>query len=279
MTDRTITCETLDELLPDLLEETLDPSSRAAAEQHAAACERCSALLGDLEVIRVEARALPALRPSRDLWEGISARIEAPVIPLEPARTPLAEPAPLASRPARAPLQIRRRWLAAAAAALVMGTAGITRWLSQPGVPSGEIAQQPPIADTGKTMTVAATDAPPAPVAVPADSAVQAAIESAGRRTRATPVAGTPGAGQAAATYDREIARLDRILAERSQDLDPKTVAILEQSMKVIDEAIAQSRAALARDPRSSFLGKQLNSALDRKVELLRTAVLLPSST
>lgn len=277
MTDRTITCETLDELLPDFLEETLDPSSRAAVESHAASCERCAALLGDLEAIRVEARALPVLRPSRDLWEGIAARIEAPVIPLEPARAPAAAPA-VATGPARAPLQIRRRWLAAAAAALVMGTAGITHLLSRPDVPP-PVAGRPPIADTPTTRTVAAAEAPPAPFAAPADTVVQATIESASRQTRATPVASAPGAGPAVATYDREIGRLNQILEERSQDLDPKTVAILEQSMKVIDEAIAQSRAALARDPRSTFLGKQLNSALDRKVELLRTAVLLPSST
>ena len=46
-----------------------------------------------------------------------------------------------------------------------------------------------------------------------------------------------------------------------------------------IDQAIRQSREALARDPRSRFLDQQLNSALDKKVELLRTAALLPSRT
>jgi len=46
-----------------------------------------------------------------------------------------------------------------------------------------------------------------------------------------------------------------------------------------IDAAVKQSRAALAKDPKSGFLTDQLNNALDKKVELLRTVALLPSST
>ena len=51
---------------------------------------------------------------------------------------------------------------------------------------------------------------------------------------------------------------------------------MLEQSIAVIDSAIAQSRAALAKDPASGFLATQLNQSLEKKVELLRTAALLP---
>jgi len=47
----------------------------------------------------------------------------------------------------------------------------------------------------------------------------------------------------------------------------------------VIDDAIAQSKAALAQDPASRFLNNQLNSALDKKLELLRTAAMLPNRT
>ena len=54
---------------------------------------------------------------------------------------------------------------------------------------------------------------------------------------------------------------------------------MLEHNIQIIDEAIAQSRAALARDPRSRFLGEQLDDALDKKLELLRTAALLPART
>ncbi|MBX6722468.1 MAG: hypothetical protein IRY92_04385 [Dactylosporangium sp.] len=47
----------------------------------------------------------------------------------------------------------------------------------------------------------------------------------------------------------------------------------------MIDRAIAESRAALAKDPASGLLNDQLNIALDRKVELLRTVALLPTGT
>ena len=44
-------------------------------------------------------------------------------------------------------------------------------------------------------------------------------------------------------------------------------------------EARAESRAALARDPASHFLRDQLDRALDKKLELLRTAALLRPRT
>ncbi|HET9010831.1 MAG TPA: hypothetical protein VFN38_03405, partial [Gemmatimonadaceae bacterium] len=79
--------------------------------------------------------------------------------------------------------------------------------------------------------------------------------------------------------YDREISKLRSIMKSRRSQLDPRTVAVLEQSIAVIDSAIAQSRAALARDPASGFLATQLNHSLEKKVELLRTAALLPART
>jgi hypothetical protein len=72
---------------------------------------------------------------------------------------------------------------------------------------------------------------------------------------------------------------LQRVVSERRAQLDPSTVAIIEKNLQIIDAAIAQSRAALAKDPASMLLSDQLTHALDKKVELLRTAALLPSST
>ena len=79
--------------------------------------------------------------------------------------------------------------------------------------------------------------------------------------------------------YDREISALRTIVKSRRSTLDPRTIAVLEQSIAVIDSAIAQSRAALAKDPASGFLATQLNHSLEKKVELLRTAALLPART
>jgi hypothetical protein len=80
-------------------------------------------------------------------------------------------------------------------------------------------------------------------------------------------------------TYDAQIAALRAIVEERRGQLDSQTVAVIERNLAVIDTAIAQSKAALAKNPRSRFLADQLDHALDTKVELLQTVALLPSHT
>jgi hypothetical protein len=80
-------------------------------------------------------------------------------------------------------------------------------------------------------------------------------------------------------TYDAEIARLDSAVTQCRSELDTNTVKIIEKNLVIIDKAIAESRAALAKDPHSRFLNDQLAHVLDQKVGLLRTAALLPTRT
>ncbi len=114
MTDQpTMTCADVDEALLEYLEETLDRPSRGRVDEHVASCLRCGAIMRDLGTIRSEAARLPELAPSRELWPEIAARIEPAVLPL-------------AVRPKR---EVPRTWipaLAAAAAVLVVATAGVT---------------------------------------------------------------------------------------------------------------------------------------------------------
>jgi hypothetical protein len=77
--------------------------------------------------------------------------------------------------------------------------------------------------------------------------------------------------------YDVEIKRLREIVTERSSQLDPATVAIVDKNLKVIDDAIAQCKEALRSDPSSGFLIESLNDALETKVQLLRKAATLPT--
>jgi hypothetical protein len=72
---------------------------------------------------------------------------------------------------------------------------------------------------------------------------------------------------------------LQAIVSQRKTQLDSSTVAVIERNLQIIDAAIEQSRAALAKDPASIMLSQQLSHALDKKVELLRTAVMLPANT
>jgi len=81
------------------------------------------------------------------------------------------------------------------------------------------------------------------------------------------------------AVYGKEIEMLQAIVKQRKTQLDSSTVAIIQRNLDIIDAAIAQSRAALSADPASRMLGQQLTHALDKKVELLRTAAMLPAST
>ncbi len=80
-------------------------------------------------------------------------------------------------------------------------------------------------------------------------------------------------------TYEREIDALRTIVRDRRSQLDPKTVAVIERNLSVIDSAIVESRAALEKDPKSAFLADQLDHALDTKLTLLRTVALLPART
>ena len=280
-------CDGFAAALADYLEGDAPIAVRDAVESHAAECSACRQLLEDLDTIRHDAAALPALVPSRDLWSGIADRIDAKVVPIGTRE--------------RTIVTTRRPWArpAIAAAALVIVTAGITHVITKsqlqqttspaPSVstpvaalpqrndsapssvaPSSVASNTPVSRGTGGEMTSSETERPS-----PAD-----------KRRAAT--AGSPVARLASAVplmretepvYDREITKLRQIVKTRRQSLDPRTVAVLEQSIAVIDSAIAQSRAALSKDPASGFLATQLNHSLEKKVELLRTAALLPART
>lgn len=67
------------------------------------------------------------------------------------------------------------------------------------------------------------------------------------------------------------------VLRERRGQLDSATVRVLERNLKLIDDAITESRAALARDPESGLLADELTRAMRRKLELLRTAAAMPA--
>ena len=79
-------CDDFAEAVADYLEGDASDGIRSAVESHASSCADCRQLLDDLGRIRAEAAALPALVPSRDLWQGVADRIDARVIPLAAPR-------------------------------------------------------------------------------------------------------------------------------------------------------------------------------------------------
>jgi hypothetical protein len=275
-------CDGFAARLADYLEGDASEPVRATMEAHAATCAECGALLEDLAAIRDDAAGLPSLAPSRDLWAGIAERLDdSVVVPMDAGR---------------GTGRLPRRWMrpAAAAAALIVATAGITHLLTRavlaPSV-ARSVAVRP--AESTSVSSATPTDAPhgvdgqfvstspePASTARASASLVRnVANPASGQRSTARGTNALPLMDAAEPVYDQEIGKLRRIVKERRSRLDPATVAVLEQSIAVIDSAIAQSRAALAKDPASGFLATQLNHSLEKKVELLRTAATLPSRT
>jgi hypothetical protein len=81
------------------------------------------------------------------------------------------------------------------------------------------------------------------------------------------------------AVYDKEIVGLQRIVRRQKRDLDASTVAEIEKNLRALDSAIGQIRAALEQDPGNSMLDDQSSHALEMKVELLRRAAMMRSTT
>jgi hypothetical protein len=187
----------------------------------------------------------PGLTPDED--RVLRARIDALPASVEPARDLWPEirarvdavrvrpmMAPLERPPAtvRAP----RPWwlgLAAAAAMLVVASVSLTWLVMRPGVTSSTVAEQP------------ADSTPPV---VPA-----AALASF-------------------ASYERSAADLASALEQRAERLDPATRTVLERSLRTIDEALAEARAALAADPSSAAFHSFVEAAYRQKLDFLRRA-------
>jgi hypothetical protein len=285
MTHHNLTCAQVDALLGDYLDGALDDSAVAAIELHLAGCRACTAAAQDFEQIVRSAAALPALAPSRDLWPAIAQRIEAPVVALGASGAASAAGARSASW---------RRLRTAGLAAGLVGITALSTYLltnrrnastladaAAVGVAAGDSAARRAASDASDSSDDGDPSTIPVLASAPAgQESLGAAPPSAiGAATRgATPVRRDPAAA-ARETFASEISTLRGIVAERRDDLDPRTIAILESSIATIDSAIADARRALEGDPASRFLSTKLDRALEKKLGLLRTAALLPART
>ncbi|HEX8945010.1 MAG TPA: zf-HC2 domain-containing protein [Gemmatimonadaceae bacterium] len=260
-----MTCDQFADQLAEYLEGDVDATTRVAMETHASSCAECGALLADLRTLQVDAGKLPELTPKRDLWAGIAARIETPVVELKNDRTVERWSGGTKSRVNRT----SRAWIGLAAAGLVVATATITHQVTKRSM----VATTPPQTVAVQPKPDTARSTPPATQVANADT-VPPVHRSAVPASRLA--SSKPSAEQ---TYEVEIARLRTVLNRRRPQLDSSTVAVVEHNLEVIDDAIAQCKRALQKDPASRFLMESLNDALDTKVQLLRTAATLPSTT
>ncbi len=75
--------------------------------------------------------------------------------------------------------------------------------------------------------------------------------------------------------FGAAIDELAAALEQRRATLSPTTVETLERNLKIVDDAIRESKAALAADPNNPELARMLSSVYETKVEMLQQAVQL----
>jgi hypothetical protein len=66
-------------------------------------------------------------------------------------------------------------------------------------------------------------------------------------------------------------------LEKRREELDPETVTIVMENMRIMDQATVQIREALDKDPRNRGLERMLMASYSKQVRLLRQANNIPS--
>ena len=233
--------------LSEYLDDDLAPVDRAAVDQHLASCEFCRATLDDLRAVQAQARAwadVPAA-PAADLWPGIAARLSGPR-EAAPAGVPASAAPP---RPTATVVPWYRRRVSfgvmelALAASLVAAVGAALVVTSRRPVTRERAAAPAPIVAQAESLE------PEAAVVVPVDFADQ--------------------------QYEAAVTDLERMLREHRERLDPRTVVVLERNLRVIDDAIAEAREALAADPANALLNAHLAGARQRKLDLLRRAALI----
>lgn len=231
----------IEDRLDDFMDGALPPAERAAVEEHLQGCEACRAELDGVVTLRAQARVLPReIAPPRDLWPGIAARLRERA----PAEEPSDEGVVVDFR-ARSRQPAWRRWapLAAAAMVLVVLSSGITAMLMRAG---------------GET--------PVAVVQVPVPTADAARPTSALAAFRPTE-----------REYLGALETLEGELAARRDQLSPQTIATIEENLRIIDQAIAETRDALESDPGNAELPLLLSGVYRKKVELLQSAIQIPA--
>jgi hypothetical protein len=211
--------------------------------------------------------------------------IEPPVLTIEPS-APTTAPTP--ALPGRREKRWGPGWVGLAAAALVIVTAGTTLLLAKQWLGP---ARTPNVATDTDARRLSSSKRPSAEpgIAGPSTGREGGASDSSTLMPRSGQLGSALMVSAASApavtrspedvVYDKEIVTLQRIVRRQKPDLDISTVTVIEKNLRTLDAAIAQIRAALKKDPGSSLLGNQASRALEMKVELLRRAAMLRSST
>lgn len=80
---------------------------------------------------------------------------------------------------------------------------------------------------------------------------------------------------QAQMQFEHAIADLEKVTKANQKVLDPTTAATIDKNLNIIDQAIAENRAAVRSDPASGAARSTLFDALRQKVALLQDTITL----
>jgi anti-sigma factor RsiW len=221
-------CRNYSDAIAEFVDGALDPARQRELERHVEGCPACRALVADLKSIQAAAFTLDRVELPAHILPALRARLAEEPVSAPRARL-LAFPVSRAARIA---------WLAAAAALLVITTAGILS-LARPD------ASHPP----------EQAAAPAAAEPLDAVASVQAELQLATEH------------------YEKAIQQLEQIAKADDGALDPQVAAVLQRNLQVIDQAIGESRAALQAQPASADVQEGLFDAMRSKVALLQQTV------
>jgi hypothetical protein len=225
-----MSCQDYSAALAEFVDGALDPARQRELERHVEGCAACRALLADLKSIQAAAFTLDRIELPPHILPALKARIAEEPLPAERGRL-LAFPHSRAAWAA---------WMAAAAALLVITTAGLFS-LMRPVTPGSEA--------TGSSQTAAAAAGADDVASVLAE--VQAATED----------------------FEKAIQKLEQLARSDTGALDPQVAAVFQKNLSVADQAIDESRAALQTQPGSASAQESLFDAMRSKVALLQQTV------
>jgi anti-sigma factor RsiW len=116
----------------------------------------------------------------------------------------------------------------------------------------------------GGTVYVAVRPSPVAPDLSP--------VAHSPSPTATAAVTAVSSSARAGEVYDAAVGDLERVLAEGKDQLEPRTLKVIEENLRIIDRAIAEARSAIASDPANAYLRSQVAANMRRKLDILRQA-------
>ena len=231
-------CERYLNSIQESVDGTIGSIRRAELEMHLDECADCRALREDLQRIHDAAAALPALEAPDRAWLQIAGRLRQEGRIRESAS------------PARAWRPNYIGWLAAAAAVILAVAATMMLLVPRGGTPQ--------TAQGGQSAAPAAATASAGNAAAPQSvEAAQSAVDAAQQQ------------------FETAIENLEKVAKDNAQALDPATSATIDKNLGIIDQAIADSRAAARAEPANVAARETLFEALRHKVTLLQDTIAL----